>query len=68
MFSIFESKGFQVESDKRPVFGTILRQVMNIYNDRKAQLEQQNRIAANRLEKDNNSFTLEEDGRNVTYI
>jgi len=41
---------------------------MNIYNDRKAQLEQQNRIAANRLEKDNNSFTLEEDGRNVTYI
>ena len=32
------------------------------------QLEQQNRIAANRLEKDNNSFTLEEDGRNVTYI
>jgi len=57
-----------VKTDKRPVFGTILRQVMNIYNDRKSQLEQQNRIAANRLEKDNNSFTLEEDGRNVTYI
>ena len=64
----FDLRGFQVRTDKRPVFGTILRQVMNIYNDRKAQLEQQNRIAANRLEKDNNSFTLEEDGRNVTYI
>jgi len=49
--------------DHRPVFGTILRQVMNIYNERKSQLEQQNRIAANRNNRNeelsplNQSFT-----------